>query len=138
LYRGNGYLSHNDYKTTKMKIGPPYQRRLKGVRIPCWRSQQAWTLIVDWVNVTIRTQTHITNVSLICRLSKSNNPYSNSECICLFVCFGSQGHFLSHLLTVAITDDRAANLDLCLALTAFSSEGCFTCHTYCDMGPPFF
>jgi hypothetical protein len=26
---------------------------------------------------------------------------------------------------------------LCLALTAFSSEGSFTCHTYCDKGPPF-
>jgi hypothetical protein len=25
-----------------------------------------------------------------------------------------------------------------LALTAFSSEGSFTCHTYCDTGPPFF
>jgi hypothetical protein len=32
---------------------------------------------------------------------------------------------------------QAANLDLCLALTAFSSEGSFTCHTYCDTGPPF-
>jgi hypothetical protein len=26
---------------------------------------------------------------------------------------------------------------LCLALTAFSSEGSSTCHTYCDTGPPF-
>jgi hypothetical protein len=25
----------------------------------------------------------------------------------------------------------------CLTLTAFSSEGSFTCHTYCDTGPPF-
>jgi hypothetical protein len=32
---------------------------------------------------------------------------------------------------------RAANLDLCLALTAFSSEGSFTCLTYCDTGHPF-
>jgi hypothetical protein len=32
---------------------------------------------------------------------------------------------------------RAANLDLCLALTAFSSESSFTCNTYCDTGPPF-
>jgi hypothetical protein len=31
----------------------------------------------------------------------------------------------------------AANLDLCFALTAFSSEGSFTCHTYCDTGPRF-
>jgi hypothetical protein len=29
------------------------------------------------------------------------------------------------------------NLDLCLELTAFSSEGSFKCHTYCDTGPPF-
>jgi hypothetical protein len=28
------------------------------------------------------------------------------------------------------TGDRAANLDLCLALTALSSKGSFTCHTY--------
>jgi hypothetical protein len=31
----------------------------------------------------------------------------------------------------------AANLDLCLALKAFSSENSFTCHTCCDMEPPF-
>jgi hypothetical protein len=30
-----------------------------------------------------------------------------------------------------------SNLDLCLALTAFSSKDSFTRHTYCDMGPPF-
>jgi hypothetical protein len=40
-------------------------------------------------------------------------------------------------LWVTITGDGAANLDLCLALMAFSSEGSFTCHTYCDTGPPF-
>ena len=43
----------------------------------------------------------------------------------------------SYLTTVTITGDRAADLDLCLALTAFSSEGTFTCHNYCDTGPPF-
>jgi hypothetical protein len=32
---------------------------------------------------------------------------------------------------------RAANLDLCLELTSFRSEGSFTCHTNCDTGPPF-
>ena len=32
---------------------------------------------------------------------------------------------------------RAANLDLCLALMAFSSEGSLACHTCCDTGPPF-
>jgi hypothetical protein len=58
--------------------------------------------------------------------------------VCLFVCFESHEQFFSYLATVAITGDWAANLDLCLALTALSSEGSFTCHTYCDTGPPFF
>jgi hypothetical protein len=58
------------------------------------------------------------------------------EClfICLFVCFELHEQFFSYLATVTITGD----LDLCLALTAFSSEGSFTCHTHCDTGPPFF
>ena len=56
---------------------------------------------------------------------------------CLFVWFESHEQFFSYLATVTITGDGAANLDLCLALTAFSSEGSFTCHTYCDTGPPF-
>jgi hypothetical protein len=57
----------------------------------------------------------------------------------LFVCFCFESHeqFFSYLATVTITSDRAANLDLCLALMAFSSEGSFTCHTNCDTGPPF-
>ena len=58
--------------------------------------------------------------------------------LCLFVCFELHEQFFSYLATVTITSDRAANLDLCLALKAFSSEGSFTCHTYCDTGPPFF
>jgi hypothetical protein len=34
------------------------------------------------------------------------------------------------MAAVTITgNNRAANLDLCLTLTAFSSEGSFTCHT---------
>jgi hypothetical protein len=55
------------------------------------------------------------------------------------VCFVFESHeqFFSYLATVTITDDRAANLDLSLALTAFSSEVAFTCHTYCDTGSPF-
>jgi hypothetical protein len=56
---------------------------------------------------------------------------------CLFVCFGPHEQFFSYLADVTIAGDRAANLDLCLALTAFSSEGFFMCHTYCDMGFPF-
>jgi hypothetical protein len=55
----------------------------------------------------------------------------------LFVCFESHEQFFSYLATVTIAGDRAAYFDLCLALTAFSSEGSFTCHAYCDTGPPF-
>jgi hypothetical protein len=60
-----------------------------------------------------------------------------SAFVCLFVCFESHEQFFSYLATVIIAGDRAANLNLCLALTAFSSEGSFTCHAYCDTGPPF-
>jgi hypothetical protein len=56
----------------------------------------------------------------------------------LFVCFERHEQFFSYLATVIITGYRAANLDLCLALTAFSSESSFTCHIYCNTGPPFF
>ena len=45
--------------------------------------------------------------------------------ICLFVCFETHEQYFSYLTTVTITGDMAANLDLCLALTAFSSEGSF-------------
>jgi hypothetical protein len=63
----------------------------------------------------------------------------SSHCVCLFVCLESHEQFFSYLATVTIAGNthRAANLDLCLALTAFSSEGSFTCHIYCDTGPPF-
>jgi hypothetical protein len=57
--------------------------------------------------------------------------------VCLFICFKSHEQFFSYLATVTIAGDRDANSDLCLALTAFSREGSFTCHTYCDTGPPF-
>jgi hypothetical protein len=57
--------------------------------------------------------------------------------VCLFVRLDSHEEFFSYLATFTITCDRAANLDLCLALTAFSSEGSFKCRTYCDTGPPF-
>jgi hypothetical protein len=40
---------------------------------------------------------------------------------CLFACFESQEQFFSYLATVTITGYTAANFDLCLALTAFSS-----------------
>jgi hypothetical protein len=55
----------------------------------------------------------------------------------LFVCSKSHEQFFSYLATVTITSDRSASLDLCLTLTAFSSESSFTTHTYCDTVPPF-
>jgi hypothetical protein len=54
------------------------------------------------------------------------------------VSFEPHEQFFSFLATITIADDKVANLDLCLALTAFGSEGFLTCHTYCDTGPPFF
>jgi hypothetical protein len=59
---------------------------------------------------------------------------------CLFVYLFVYGHlsiFFSYPAAVTITGDGAANLDLCLALMAFSNEGSFSCHTYCDTGPRF-
>jgi hypothetical protein len=57
--------------------------------------------------------------------------------VCLFICFESHEQFFSYLATVTNTGDGAANLDRCLAFTAFRSEAYFTCNTYCDTGPPF-
>jgi hypothetical protein len=58
----------------------------------------------------------------------------NDTFVCLFVCLiESHEQFFSYLATVTITGDEAANL----ALTAYSSEGSCTCHTYCDTGHPF-
>jgi hypothetical protein len=51
--------------------------------------------------------------------------------------FATRAIFFSYLATVTIAGDGTANLDLCLALTVFSSEGSCKCHTYCDTGPPF-
>jgi hypothetical protein len=52
-------------------------------------------------------------------------------------CFEVQEQFFSYLTAVTITDDWAADLDLCLAHKAFKSEGSFMCHTYCNMRLPF-
>jgi hypothetical protein len=48
------------------------------------------------------------------------------QIVCLFVCFELHEQFFSYLVTVTFGSDRAANSDLCLGLTAFSSEGSFT------------
>jgi hypothetical protein len=49
---------------------------------------------------------------------------TKSIIINLFVCFCFESHkqFFSYLATVTIIGDWAANLDLCFALMAFSSE----------------
>jgi hypothetical protein len=47
-------------------------------------------------------------------------------CFCLFDYFELHEQVLSYLAAATITDDRASNSDLCLALTAFSCEGSFT------------
>jgi TRAP-type C4-dicarboxylate transport system permease small subunit len=72
-------------------------------------------------------------VKEIIKIVKAFFPFS-------FICFCFELHeqFFGYLATaVTITDDRAANLDLCLALMAFSSESFLTCHTYCHTGLPF-
>jgi hypothetical protein len=51
--------------------------------------------------------------------------------------YSRTSNFSDYLAAVTITGDRAENLDLCLALVAFSSEGSFTCHTCCDTEPRF-
>jgi hypothetical protein len=53
--------------------------------------------------------------------------YDTFMFVCLIISFESHEQFFSYLATVTIIGDRAANLDLCLALTAFSSEGSFMC-----------
>jgi hypothetical protein len=45
---------------------------------------------------------------------------------------------LSNLASVTITSERAANLDIYLAIMDFGSEWIFTCYTCCDTGLTFF
>jgi hypothetical protein len=40
-------------------------------------------------------------------------------------------------MAVTFTDDKPPNLDLCLEIMAFSSEGSYTCQTVCDTVPRF-
>jgi hypothetical protein len=54
--------------------------------------------------------------------------------ICVFV-YSPMNDFSAVWQLITIDGRIAANLDLCLTLPAFSSEGSFTCHTYCDTGP---
>jgi hypothetical protein len=55
----------------------------------------------------------------------------NSMFVCLFILSRTSNFSAIWRLS------RLPATGLWLALTAFSSESSFTCHTYCDMGPPF-
>jgi hypothetical protein len=59
------------------------------------------------------------DISVSARRQGAVSP-SNFKWFCLFDCFESHEQFFSYLATVTIAGDRAANLDLCLALTASS------------------
>ena len=75
------------------------------------------------------------------KLSCTSNDFfkvSGGCSLCLSVCLASHEQYFSYLATVTNAWDRAANLDLCLALTTFNSEDSFTCHTYSDTGTIFF
>jgi hypothetical protein len=58
------------------------------------------------------------------------------DIFCLFV-HSRLSNFFRYLTAVTITGVRAANVDLWVALMVFSSEGSFSCHTYCNTGPRF-
>jgi hypothetical protein len=88
------------------------------------------------VNLYVRSlysidRDYIYNWNLDCKVRFDTKCGIN---VSLFDCFEPQEQFFSYLAAVTITGDGAANLDLCLALTAFSSVVCFTCHTSCDTG----
>jgi hypothetical protein len=76
--------------------------------------------------------TCIFHMSICC--DKSFKWVPTGSFVCLFY---SPEQFFSYLAAVNITGDRAANLNLCLALMALSSKGSFSCHTFCDTGPRF-
>jgi hypothetical protein len=95
--------------------------------IPPWIDQSN-----SLVRIGMQNTLHLPFDSLKCCIGKLNR-YN-----CLFVCcFEPHEQFVSYLAAVIIFGDRAAKLDLCLTLRGFSSEDSFTCHTYCDTGPPF-
>jgi hypothetical protein len=64
----------------------------------------------------------------------NGNNFQLYKQVCLYSPLSNLTAFLA---AVTITYDSVANFDLCIALTAFSSDGSFTCHTFCDMGPRF-
>jgi hypothetical protein len=86
-------------------------------------------IFFGWIFICLCEYT-ISNENHSLYINQTNKHVFWQYFVCLF-------YFEFYLATVAITCDKAANLDLCIALTAFSRGGSFTCHTYCDTGPPF-
>jgi hypothetical protein len=64
----------------------------------------------------------------ICKFSKCKEIGSIFGYICLL----PPQQFFSYPVAIAISGDSAANLNLCLAIMAVSSEGSFTCLICCD------
>ena len=73
-------------------------------------------------------------LQILCSIGTNIHLVSELIIMFCFVCLSLQEQFFGFLAAVANTGDRAAKLDLCLALMTFSSEGSFTYHTCCDTG----
>jgi hypothetical protein len=72
---------------------------------------------------------------LFCLIKLNYTNFFVSLFVRLFTALPEQ--FFSYPAAFSINGNRSANLDLCLAICLFCSEGSFKCHTYCDMRPPF-
>jgi hypothetical protein len=68
---------------------------------------------------------------------KQCNHLQRGACkLCLFVYLEPPEQFCTYPAAFTITGDRAANLDLCLALMTFGSEGSFSCRTFVFCATP--
>jgi hypothetical protein len=84
--------------------------------------------LLCWQKEKKKNKLHLNSFILSIRCS-----LQTMRSICLFVClFIAMVASFRYPVAVTITGGKAANLDLCLALMTFRSEGSFTCHTYCD------
>ena len=57
--------------------------------------------------------------------------------VCLFGIFPPTTEFLTSMKMSSLPVKGCKFVDLCSSLMALSSQGSFTCHTYCDTGHPF-
>jgi hypothetical protein len=113
---------------------------LQDFTIKWWYDLTLWPLTLKndrllFLIIAIKS-TKLYDPEVYCSVSILPTRFPAKWFVCLIV--HSHEQFFSYPAAVIIIGDRAANLDLCLALMAYSSEGSFTCHTYCDMGPPFY